>query len=53
MEICLNGRYGTVCDDFFGIVDGQVVCRQLNLPDTCKHNIFMYADYTHVHVLNM
>ena len=32
VEICNNNVWGTVCDDFFGVVDAQVACRQLGLP---------------------
>ena len=29
IEVCEEGRYGTVCDDFWGYEDASVVCRQL------------------------
>ena len=29
MEICYNNVYGSICDDFWDIVDASVVCRQL------------------------
>ena len=32
VEICNNGAWGTVCDDFWSAANTQVACRQLGLP---------------------
>ena len=29
VEFCTNGVWSTVCDDFWGPLNAQVVCRQL------------------------
>ena len=28
--VLINGTFGSVCDDFFGLLEAQVACRQLN-----------------------
>ena len=36
VEICLEGGWGTVCDNGWHSNDARVVCRQLGLPTPCE-----------------
>ena len=38
LEIFINGQWGTVCDDLFGITDADVACRQLGYSEAVGYD---------------
>ena len=34
VEVCIGGFWGTVCDDYWGIAEARIVCKELGLPYT-------------------
>ena len=43
VEICYNGRWGAICEDYWKRQDAAVVCRQMGFPGDSEINLFFHV----------
>ena len=41
VEVCIGGRYGTICDNYWDYQDASVVCSQLDFSPYGQCSIFL------------
>ena len=51
VEVCMDGKWGTVCHQNWNNDDARVVCRQLNHPNTGKQYTGIMVIYTGIMVI--
>ena len=56
VEVCLGGRWGTICDDEWETVDARTICKQLGLPfegAEARSSSFFGAGQDAIHMSNV
>lgn len=52
LEICVNGKWNTICDNSWSITGAEVICRQLNLATECRLRDFLIWDFLYCFCLH-
>ncbi|XP_022110410.1 deleted in malignant brain tumors 1 protein-like [Acanthaster planci] len=53
LEIFLNGEWGTVCDDSWGLEEATVACRQMGFPNTASALVSYGGGVGQIHLDNV